>query len=669
MAVNLSPVGGAAAQFFDNSGNVLTGGKLLTYLAGTTTPAVTYTTSAGNVAQSNPIILNASGRVPGSGEIWLTDNVEYKFVLTDSNDVLIATYDNITGINSTQSSSEIPFTGFKGQTGFVEELADDDGSDWIGFVAAGVNAVARSAQDKMRDIVSVKDFGAVGDGVTDDTAAIQLAVGSGAESNRAIYFPRGTYLITSTIQLASQSTLYGEAPTSYQNSGRATAILTTAATWTSGNLQPMFRCTASGSTQSFIFQDMAFRGHKTDVVFSSLSTADPLTGPHGVDISGVRDGVDFIGCTFRNVNTAIIQMNQTTSNYLDKVTLARVKFFLCYRAIDLPFNTTAGLSLDNCMLYDCVDWVNAADSRVFSNATSYNNSSFSLFDCGIKGGRIHAISNWFEAGNRFFQPSQGVIAESNFLGVAFDAPSPGANKYMVAPRTDCQYVRMVNNKCGSTNRVCAPLTDALAAQITFEFVGNEGMSGSFSQSGGDIASDSLNSLGSYVKLGMNYIGYNNSNSNYNVITQPNAPDFNNPTTIGEILAATPMSNITRSRQQLFYDNDRKLNFRLDVTTAALPIALNDNSNYVKIKMLGDNNGSGGGVTFEAVYEFIKVTADDWQVVASGADTTSWTVTLSNDDNAGTDVLVEQNHSGGASRDKLYFVESSPNITITLNPNP
>ena len=100
MAVNLSPVGGAAAQFFDNSGQVLTGGKLYTYLAGTTTPATTYTTNNGLTAQPNPIILNAAGRVPDSGEIWLSDNITYKFVLKDQNDVLIATYDNLTGINS-----------------------------------------------------------------------------------------------------------------------------------------------------------------------------------------------------------------------------------------------------------------------------------------------------------------------------------------------------------------------------------------------------------------------------------------------------------------------------------------------------------------------------------------------------------------------------------------
>ena len=63
MAVNLSPVGGVAAQFFDNSGQVLTGGKLYTYLAGTTTPAATYTTNSGLTANSNPIVLNAAGRV------------------------------------------------------------------------------------------------------------------------------------------------------------------------------------------------------------------------------------------------------------------------------------------------------------------------------------------------------------------------------------------------------------------------------------------------------------------------------------------------------------------------------------------------------------------------------------------------------------------------------
>ena len=99
MAVFLSPVGGAAAQFFTNTGAVLTGGKLYTYLAGTTTPATSYTTTTGTVARTNPVILDAAGRVPDSGEIWILP-VSYKFLLKDTNDVLIATYDNIFGIGA-----------------------------------------------------------------------------------------------------------------------------------------------------------------------------------------------------------------------------------------------------------------------------------------------------------------------------------------------------------------------------------------------------------------------------------------------------------------------------------------------------------------------------------------------------------------------------------------
>ena len=98
MTVFLSPVGGAASQFFDNSGNVLTGGKIYTYAAGTTTPQATYTSISGITAHSNPIILDAAGRVPG-GEIWITGQ-RYKFVLKTSTDVLIATYDNIAGIGA-----------------------------------------------------------------------------------------------------------------------------------------------------------------------------------------------------------------------------------------------------------------------------------------------------------------------------------------------------------------------------------------------------------------------------------------------------------------------------------------------------------------------------------------------------------------------------------------
>ena len=120
MAVFLSPVGGAAAQFFTNSGVILSGGKLYSYAAGTTTPKATFTSSSGNTNHTNPIILDSAGRVPG-GEIWLSAS-PYKFVLNTATDVLIATYDNITGIGAAAYQVD-NFTGTGSQTVFTLSAA------------------------------------------------------------------------------------------------------------------------------------------------------------------------------------------------------------------------------------------------------------------------------------------------------------------------------------------------------------------------------------------------------------------------------------------------------------------------------------------------------------------------------------------------------------------
>jgi len=116
MAVFLSPIGGAGWQFFNNDGTVLAGGKLYTYAAGTSTPKTSYTTSAGNIAHTNPIILDSAGRVP-SGEIWLTAGT-YKFSIFTFANVLIATYDNISGIGAAEFQVE-NFTGTGSQTIFT----------------------------------------------------------------------------------------------------------------------------------------------------------------------------------------------------------------------------------------------------------------------------------------------------------------------------------------------------------------------------------------------------------------------------------------------------------------------------------------------------------------------------------------------------------------------
>jgi len=117
MAVSLSPIGGAGWQFFDNNGAPLTGGKLYTYAAGTTTPQTTYTTNSGSTAHANPIILDSAGRVSAGGQIWLTVGLSYKFVLKTSVDVQIWSADNITGISGAGLVEN--FTGTGSQTVFT----------------------------------------------------------------------------------------------------------------------------------------------------------------------------------------------------------------------------------------------------------------------------------------------------------------------------------------------------------------------------------------------------------------------------------------------------------------------------------------------------------------------------------------------------------------------
>ena len=227
MAVFLSPVGGVAAQFFTNNGVILSGGKLYTYAAGTTTNQTTYTSSSGVTAHTNPIILDSAGRVPG-GETWVTNGVSYKFVLKDSNDVLIATYDNLYGLaNSSIDSADVAYN------------------------PPFASSVATTVEDKLAQTISVKDFGAVGDfnpatGTgTDDRAAIQAALNYATSINNCqVVFPAGNYYLgtgltvstsglkaqlllgsLSTADAVSMVILQGEGATIYQGApGTALAI-------------------------------------------------------------------------------------------------------------------------------------------------------------------------------------------------------------------------------------------------------------------------------------------------------------------------------------------------------------------------------------------------------------------------------------------------------------
>ena len=163
-------------QFFDANGVPLSGGKLYTYAAGTTTPLATYTSSSGSTANTNPVILDSRGEA----NVWL-GTATYKMKLASSTDVEIWTVDNLYGPDQATLSV----------------LAASSGSSLVGYTLGASGAVATTVQTKLRETVSIKDFGAVGDGVTDDSLAFHsLVVWLNARAGGAtVLFPQGTYLM------------------------------------------------------------------------------------------------------------------------------------------------------------------------------------------------------------------------------------------------------------------------------------------------------------------------------------------------------------------------------------------------------------------------------------------------------------------------------------------
>ena len=151
----------------------------------------------------------------------------------------------------------------------------------VTYNEGGVGAVTRTVKAKLQETVSVKDFGAVGDGVTDDTAAIQAAINAGSTT-----FPAGKYLVTDTI---SGTDLFR----SISGVGQQSEIL-----FTPSSAKPLFSFVRAGAETAF-FQVSNMRLN-TNVAGAGYAIKIEETrtgsGPHvvgGVDFLHVSPGVIF----------------------------------------------------------------------------------------------------------------------------------------------------------------------------------------------------------------------------------------------------------------------------------------------------------------------------------------------------------------------------------------
>jgi hypothetical protein len=123
--------------------------------------------------------------------VWLGTSL-YTFVLKTSTDTLVWTSDAVGG---TVTSSTY--------NAFVAALAASGGSDLIGYTST------LTVQDKLQQYLSVKDYGAIGNGTANDTSAVNTGIATATAAGRALYFPAGTYLVSQITALVGMK-LVGE---------------------------------------------------------------------------------------------------------------------------------------------------------------------------------------------------------------------------------------------------------------------------------------------------------------------------------------------------------------------------------------------------------------------------------------------------------------------------
>ena len=200
----------------------------------------------------------------------------------------------------------------------------------VGFLQAGTGAVARTVQSKLRDVVSVKDFGAAGDGVTDDTAAIQSALSEAQSKNKwALYFPPGIYVTTQPIVISvSEGHIYG--------AGSKNTVIRLSSTETVDFIQisdptRIFRVQVSGIRLDYnlnLGPSNATAIRITNLSAGTFTDIDIFNFKHGIHIDGYRpDGsvniiVDKV--TIRNLGVGSgygIRVNECVDLFVSNTTI------------------------------------------------------------------------------------------------------------------------------------------------------------------------------------------------------------------------------------------------------------------------------------------------------------------------------------------------------------
>jgi len=351
-----------------------------------------------------------------------------------------------TGIWADESSGFVSV----GDAALRQELAAPNGSAMTGFIQLSPDAVPRTSQEKLGDVMSVKDFGAVCDGVTDDTIAVQRAITAAGQAKKALYIP-GICVITAEVYFRDSIMVYGDGAGAGYGAAGLTSYVQRSGFLVKGagvrrvRTRVLHRATAAAPQDNPISTALnvqaEFVRFKDFCVFLDFDSSDPSPTNFGAD----WDVGVFLGCRvhFSMENVHVLGYWRQASAWLDVTRSAFTNEFSDPTGVPYSPGTVVN-GADGCVFNKCyfrggkwgvkvqgakpaagnasygpVYYDELQGSTVPDSRGSFGFSDFNLLECSVYGPEHHSRRRLLDtAGNYLTDPGCGAMTIDGLGGAS-----------------------------------------------------------------------------------------------------------------------------------------------------------------------------------------------------------------------------------------------------------